>query len=152
MSLCLTIMKLKLICVGKTKDKNILDLCCEYIRRVSYLVKLEILDIKDSNVKQEGEKIQELIEKTRDNFVFALSEEGKEFCSRDFSEELKKLDLSGKNIVFIIGGPSGLSEAVKSRADLVLSLSRMTYTHEMCRLFLLEQIYRAVTKSKNYNK
>jgi 23S rRNA (pseudouridine1915-N3)-methyltransferase len=148
-------MKLKLICIGKIKESDILNLCSEYSKKISYDSKLEILEIKDTNVSDEGKKILESLDKIKDNkYVFMLSEEGKEFTSTEFSEKVKRLTLENKLLVFIIGSPYGLSEEVKKKADSILSLSKMTFTHEMGRLFLLEQIYRAISiiKNKNYHK
>ena len=148
-------MKLKLICVGKVKDKSLFGLCSGYSEKIGYDAKLEIIEIKDSSPEEEGNKIIELIERIKDNkFVFVLSEEGKEFSSREFSEKIKQIDLSGKTIVLVIGGPFGLSEQVKKNADSMISLSKMTFTHEMCRHFLLEQLYRAISiiKNKSYHK
>jgi 23S rRNA (pseudouridine1915-N3)-methyltransferase len=148
-------MKIKVICVGKLKEKNILNLCSDYSKKINYDAKLELLELKDSNPLEEGKKIIENLDKIKDNkFVFILSEEGKEYTSIDFSEKTKKMDLENKLIVFVIGGPFGLSQEVKKKADMLLSLSKMTFTHEMARLFLLEQIYRGVSiiKNKSYHK
>jgi 23S rRNA (pseudouridine1915-N3)-methyltransferase len=148
-------MKLKLLCIGKIKDSSLLSLIQDYSTRISHEAKLDVLEIKDSNVSEEGKKIIESLDKIKDNkYVFTLSEEGKEFTSVELSERVKRIVLDNKQIVFIIGGPFGLSEDVKKKADLILSLSKMTFTHEMARLFLLEQVYRAISiiKNKNYHK
>jgi 23S rRNA (pseudouridine1915-N3)-methyltransferase len=148
-------MKLKLLCIGKIKDSSLHSLIQDYSGRVSYDAKLEILEIKDSTVSEEGKKVIENLDKIKDNkYVFVLSEEGKELTSLEFSERIKRIVSDNKQIVFIIGGPFGLSEEVKKKADLILSVSKMTFTHEMVRLFLLEQIYRAISiiKNKNYHK
>jgi 23S rRNA (pseudouridine1915-N3)-methyltransferase len=148
-------MKLKLVCVGKIKGPSLQKLIKDYSERISYDAKLEIIEIKDYNSEEEGKKIIELIDRIKDNkFVFALSEEGKEYTSVEFSEKIKKIDLDNKVIIFIIGGPFGLSQEVKKKAHNLFSLSRMTLTHEIARLFLLEQIYRAISiiKNKNYHK
>ena len=77
-----------------------------------------------------------------DDFLVALDERGKEYSSVEFSKLLQKLKNEGLTVTFVIGGPYGLSQAVKDRANLILSFSTMTFTHQMIRLFLLEQIYR----------
>ncbi|MFH2021622.1 MAG: 23S rRNA (pseudouridine(1915)-N(3))-methyltransferase RlmH [archaeon] len=143
-------MKIKIICVGKPKEKAITMLENELLKRT----KIEISETKDSNINKEGEKIIELLDKTENKFIFILSEEGKQFSSVELSQKLQKISLEGKQILFIIGGPYGLSDAVKKKADIVLSLSKMTFTHEMARLFLIEQIYRAVSiiENKKYHK
>ncbi len=148
-------MKLKVICVGKIKELSLQKLIKEYSNRINYDAKLEILEIKDSTREEEGKKIIESLDRIKDSrFVFVLSEEGKDYTSAEFSEKIKKIDLDNKLIIFIIGGPFGLSKEVKQKADCLLSLSKMTFTHEMARLFLLEQIYRAISliQNKNYHK
>jgi 23S rRNA (pseudouridine1915-N3)-methyltransferase len=148
-------MKVKIICVGKLKDNSLLGLCNSYSQKINYDAKLEFLEIKDSSVSEEGKKIIESIDKIKDNkFVFALSEEGKEYASIEFSEKIKQLSNDNRTIVFIIGGPFGLSQEAKKKTDFILSISKMTFTHEMVRLFLLEQVYRAISiiKNKNYHK
>jgi len=148
-------MKVKLICIGKLKEPNILNLCNNYSKKISFDAKLEILEIKASTREEEGKKIIESLDRIKDNkFVFVLGEEGQQINSIEFSNKLKKLDLDGKTIVLVIGGPFGLSEEVKQKADCLMSLSKMTFTHEMARLFLLEQIYRVISiiKNKSYHK
>jgi 23S rRNA (pseudouridine1915-N3)-methyltransferase len=148
-------MKLKLICIGKLKDKQLLDLISQYSQKINYDAKLELLELKDSNPENEGKSILEHIDKIKENkFVFVLSEEGKQFDSVTFSKKLNQLSLDNRTIVFVIGGPFGLSNGIKKNADLLISLSSMTFTHEMARLFLLEQAYRAISiiNNKNYHK
>jgi 23S rRNA (pseudouridine1915-N3)-methyltransferase len=147
--------KIKIICVGKVKDRPILSLCDGYSEKIGFDAKLETIEIKDSNPDEEGKRIIEILERIKENkSVFVLSEEGKEFCSVEFSEKMKKNDLDNKLLVFVIGGPFGLSQEAKKKADILLSLSRMTFTHEMARLFLLEQVYRALSiiRNKSYHK
>ena len=147
-------MKLKLISVGKIRNSNLNSLIKDYKTRINYDAKLETYEIKDSNKKEEAKKIIELIDKIKDNiFVFALAEEGTELTSIELAKKLKQISLT-RTIVLIVGGPEGLSEKIKNKSDIVLSLSNMTFTHEMCRLFLLEQIYRAISilKNKKYHK
>ncbi len=148
-------MKLKLICVGKIKEPSLQRLITDYSDRISYGAKLEMIEIKDSAPLEESKKITEIVEKIKDSkFVFVLSEDGKEFNSAEFSGKLKHLANDQKTIIFIIGGPFGISVDVKKKADFILSLSKMTFTHEMARLFLFEQLYRAISiiKNKNYHK
>jgi len=138
---------MKIVAVGKIKEKSIKALCDEYLKRVNFDNKLSIMEVKDSNPKDEGKKILE----KADGFIIGLAEEGKSFTSIEFTEKLKKIN---KPVTFVIGGPEGLSGEVKAHADLLLSLSQMTFTHEMARLFLLEQLYRVETikKRKKYHK
>jgi 23S rRNA (pseudouridine1915-N3)-methyltransferase len=133
-------MLIKIIAVGKIKDRGLQSKITEFSKWVSRYAKLEIVELRDSNVEKEGTAILKSLGKDK-AFVFALSEEGKEFTSQKFSRKLAGID---QKIVFIIGGPFGLSPEVKQRVDCLFSLSQMTFTHEMARLFLLEQVYRAI--------
>ena len=147
-------MKIRIICVGKIKDRNLLALISEYEAKINYDAKLDVIEIKDSSPVAEGRKILELLNNIKEPyFAFMLTEEGNELSSTVLSQRLKELSLASKTIVFVIGGPFGLSEEVKNNAEL-LSISRMTFTHEMCRLFLLEQLYRALSiiKGRKYHK
>jgi 23S rRNA (pseudouridine1915-N3)-methyltransferase len=148
-------MKLKLIFVGKIKDKSLLDLINDYSTKIAYDAKLELSEIKDSSPEEEGKKMIEHLESIKDSkFVFVLSEEGKECSSVDFSKKLRQCELDNLLVVFIIGGPFGLSPEAKKKANQLFSLSKMTFTHEMARVFLLEQIYRGISiiKNKSYHK
>ncbi len=133
-------MLIKIIAVGKIKDRGLQNKIAEFSKWISRYAKLETVELRDSNIEQEGEAILKSIGKDR-AFIFALSEEGGEFTSSGFSGKLSSID---QKVIFVIGGPFGLSPAIKQRADCLLSLSQMTFTHEMARLFLLEQIYRAI--------
>lgn len=133
-------MLIKIIAVGKIKDRGLQTKITEFTKWISRYAKLEIVELRDSNVEKEGAAILKSLGKDK-AFVFCLSEEGKEFTSNKFSQKLAGID---QKLVFIIGGPFGLDPEVKQRADCLFSLSQMTFTHEMARLFLLEQVYRAI--------
>ena len=137
-------MHIKIISVGRVKERSIVERIEYYSKLISR--KIIFIEIKDSNKEQEGAKISEKLS----GKIFILSEEGTEFTSREFASELKKIE---GDITFVIGGPFGLSETIKSKGTLI-SLSRMTFTHEMCKLFLLEQIYRGISinQGKKYHK
>jgi len=139
-------MKLKLICIGKLKDyKERID---EYSKRINHYSKFEVLELKDSDPKAESKKI---LEKIGNEYVIILSEEGKNLSSVEFANTLQKIN---KDIVFIIGGPYGIDESIRKKADMILSLSRMTFPHDMARLVFVEQLYRAYTiiKNEKYHK
>lgn len=151
-------MKIKILAVGKTDDKNLLILIDQYLKRLSHYAKvtLEILpDVKNSknlSVKQqkgaEGESILKKIQ--AGDLVVLLDEKGKEFRSVEFSKYLqKKMNAGTRNLVLVIGGPYGFSDAVYERTNEKLSLSKMTLSHQMIRLFLVEQVYRAFTILRN---
>ena len=142
-------MLFKIICVGKLKDKHFESRVKDYLKRISFDAKISITEVKDSNKEAECKKLEELIAKEK-GFVIALSEEGKELSSRQFAQTIDKAQ---QKITLVIGGPFGLTEAVKKRANLIMSFSKMTFTHEMIRLFLAEQVYRAVSiiKGRKYH-
>ena len=142
-------MKFRLISVGKVKEKSIQNIINDFSKRIN----ISFIEIKDSNKKKEAEKLIEIIEKINNKFLFVLSEEGEQLSSIEFSKKIKILSLE-KEIVFVIGGPEGLDDLIKNKADLLFSLSKMTLTHEMAKLFLIEQIYRAVSiiQGKKYHK
>lgn len=147
-------MKIKIVSIGKIKDPHLKSLILDYSKKISFDAKLELLEIKDSDKETEANKIIDVVGRCDNCFIYVLSEEGEELNSIKFSKELKKHSLENKNIVFIIGGPFGLSKKVKEISNTVFSLSKMTFMHEMAKLFLVEQIYRAISiiKNKKYHK
>ncbi|MCH7413000.1 23S rRNA (pseudouridine(1915)-N(3))-methyltransferase RlmH [Belliella sp. R4-6] len=151
-------MQIKLIAVGKTDSKEIQSLIEEYIKRLGFYIKFEleiIQDLKntkslseDSQKEKEGELILKKLQ-TSDDLVL-LDENGKQYGSVDFSDIVQKKMNSGlKQLVFVIGGPYGFSDAVYQRANSKLSLSKMTFSHQMVRVFFIEQLYRAFTILRN---
>jgi 23S rRNA (pseudouridine1915-N3)-methyltransferase len=151
-------MNIKLLAVGKTDDKNLQTLIENYQKRLSFYVKFDleiIADIKNAKnlseaqqKEKEGEIILSKISPTDE--LILLDENGKSFSSIGFSEYLQKKMNSGiKTLVFVIGGPYGFSEAVYQKANRKVSLSEMTFSHQMVRLFIVEQLYRAFTILRN---
>ncbi len=139
-------MPLKLIVVGKLKNRNLAELCAEYAKRLSHHGGIEIVELKDAlSPEAEGLKILDAVKNFK-GAVYAMGEEGESISSRGLSKILEA-DLLRGGSAFIIGGAYGLSGAVKSRANKVLSMSAMTFTHEFARAILLEQLYRAKTIS-----
>lgn len=147
-------MNIKLIAIGKTDDKNLQALIDEYSKRLNFYIKFELEIIADiKNVKnlsesQQKEKEGELIlsKITATDQLILLDENGKTFSSLSFSEELQKKMNSGiKTLVFVIGGPYGFSAAIYAKANGKISLSQMTFSHQMVRLFFIEQLYRGFT-------
>jgi 23S rRNA (pseudouridine1915-N3)-methyltransferase len=136
---------IRIIAVGKIKDFYLQHKIREYVDRINHDFRLEIIEIKDSSPQSEGLKILEILRKSQ-GYVFALSEQGKEYDSLSFAKKLANIN---SEIDFIIGGPDGISEEVKSVCREHLSLSRMTFTHEIARLLLLEQLYRTATILNN---
>ena len=151
-------MNIRLITIGKTDNKNLQSLIEDYTTRLSFYVKFDLDIIADiKNVKnlseaqqkeKEGELILSKISAT-DNLIL-LDENGKTFNSLGFSNYLqKKMNAGTKTLVFVIGGPYGFSETVYQKANGKVSLSEMTFSHQMVRLFVIEQIYRGFTILKN---
>ena len=151
-------MYIRLITIGKTDNKNLQSLIEDYTKRLSFYVKFDLDIIADiKNVKnlseaqqkeKEGELILSKISAT-DNLIL-LDENGKTFNSVGFSNYLqKKMNAGTKTLVFVIGGPYGFSETVYQKANGKVSLSEMTFSHQMVRLFVIEQIYRGFTILKN---
>ena len=159
-------MQIDILCVGKMKEKFFRDALEEYKKRLSRYCKLneiEVADEKtpdnasDTEVRQikekEGERL--LSKMSEDAVVIALAIDGKGYTSEGFAAELEHLAVSGtSHIQFVIGGSLGLSDAVLSRADRKLSFSAMTFPHQLMRVILLEQIYRAyrIQRNEPYHK
>lgn len=151
-------MQIKLIAIGKTDHAAIQELTGEYAKRLGYYIKFDfeiIPDLKNAGKLSEAvqkEKEGELLLKKLNNSdeVYLLDERGKQMASIEFSEFLqKKMNNSVKQLVFIIGGPYGFSDPVYQRAIGKLSLSKMTFSHQMIRVFFIEQLYRAFTILRN---
>jgi len=151
-------MKIKLLAIGKTDDKNLQTLIDTYQNRLKHYInfQLEVIpdikNVKNLSQQQQKEKEGELILKklSPTDQLVVLDEKGKEFRSIEFSSFLQKKMNSGiKQLVFVIGGPYGFSEAVYKKTQGKISLSKMTFSHQMIRLFAVEQLYRAFTILKN---
>jgi 23S rRNA (pseudouridine1915-N3)-methyltransferase len=148
-------MKIRIIAIGKIKENYLKEGIKEYIARISPFSDIEIVELPDQPVKDnpsdadiekvkdlEGKKVLSILK--NNDFVINLDLNKKEMDSVSFGEYLiKKLEIGGANITFVIGGSYGLSEELKKRANDSISLSKMTFLHQMTRLILLEQIYRA---------
>ena len=138
-------MNIKILSVGRVKDPDLRNKISDYTKRISRDARITLQEIKDSDSETEGRKLIDILDKEA-CYVFALSEEGTIYTSATFAARINAIQ---KKLVFVIGGPLGLSSAVKTRADEILSLSRMTFSHEMVQLFLLEQIYRGISINLN---
>lgn len=159
-------MKIKIIAVGKIKEQYLKDGIAEYLQRLSSYAKVEIVEVNDSKVKdnpnesdinkvinEEGERILSKIKSG--DLAINLDLNKKEFDSVEFSKFLNdKIVEGGASITFVIGGSYGLSNQVKERANYSISLSKMTFLHQMTRLILLEQIYRSfkILNNETYHK
>ncbi|TXE13929.1 23S rRNA (pseudouridine(1915)-N(3))-methyltransferase RlmH [Seonamhaeicola algicola] len=151
-------MTISLIAIGKTDNNQLQTLINEYIKRIGFYIKFvfevipDVKNTKHLSEEQQKQKEGELILSKISNAdtLVLLDEKGKQFTSVDFANYLQKHMNSGvKNVVFVIGGPYGFSEDVYARANGKVSLSKMTFSHQMVRLFFIEQLYRGFTILKN---
>lgn len=151
-------MTIKLVCIGKTDKKELEDLIEVYSNRLQHYIKFEmeiipdLKKVKNLDENQQKTKEAELILSGIQNsdFLVLLDESGKQFTSEAFSEYIQKRMNTGlKRLIFVIGGPYGFSPEIYSRANYKISLSKMTFSHQMVRLFFAEQLYRAFTILKN---
>ena len=151
-------MNIKLIAVGKTDNPSLQQLISTYEKRLSYYISFELQllpDIKNSkSLSEEQQKIKEgeliLSNVEPSHHLILLDERGKEYTSIAFADELqKKMNAGIKQLTFVIGGPYGFSQEVYQRANSKLSLSKLTFSHQMIRLFFVEQLYRGFTILRN---
>ncbi|AVR46645.1 23S rRNA (pseudouridine(1915)-N(3))-methyltransferase RlmH [Christiangramia fulva] len=151
-------MTIKLVCIGKTDNQELDNLLKIYSDRLQHYIKFEIDIIpdlkktKNLNENQQKQKEGQLLLPGFENsdFVVLLDEKGKQYTSEEFSAYLQKRMNTGlKRLIFVIGGPYGFSDEVYTRANAKISLSKMTFSHQMVRLFFTEQLYRAFTILKN---
>jgi len=151
-------MKITLLAIGKTDHKQLQVLMDDYKKRLSFYISFDMEIIQDvKNAKNLSESLQkqaegeEILKRTSTaDVLILLDEKGKTYTSEGFSEFLQKKMNSGlKNLIFVIGGPYGFSEEVYARANGKVSLSTMTFSHQMVRLFFIEQLYRGFTILRN---
>jgi len=150
---------MKIICVGKLKEKYLREAFLEYTKRLSKYTKIEIIEVKDEGLVEEQKAIE--LEKakienflTDKDYIITLEIEGKELTSPEFAKKLDQILIENSNIVFVIGGSYGLSDDIKKRAKLHLSFSKMTFPHQLFRIMLVEQLYRAykIINNEKYHK
>lgn len=158
-------LNINIICVGKIKEKCLQDAINEYSKRLSKYCKLNITELPDEKIpdkvnnslseqikEKECNKILEHIKK--DSYVIALNVAEKQLSSEDFSKKIEDISMINSNITFIIGGSLGLTKKLLDSCNFKLSFSKMTFPHQLFRVFLLEQIYRAfkISNGENYHK
>lgn len=150
---------IKIITVGSIKEQYLKDAIEEYKKRISKYTNIEIVEVKDEGLVEpkkamslEEEKILKHINDK--DYIITLEIEGKNLSSEEFADKLDKITLESSTITFIIGGSYGLSQNIKDKAKLHLSFSKMTFPHQLFRVLLLEQIYRAfkINNNENYHK
>ena len=148
---------IKIVCVGKIKEKFLSLAISEYLKRLSKYTKIDIVQVADEAnaekaLKVEGEKILSKIKP--DEYVIALDISGESISSIEFAKKIDSVFNSYSKLTFVIGGSYGLSTQVKKRSNYLLSFSKMTFPHQMFRVILLEQIYRAykINNNESYHK
>ena len=150
-------MEIKLIVVGKTKSSELVRLINEYVKRINFYKKFKIIVVNSLKSKKNSEKEIKKIEGEnvlksvkKNELIFLLDESGKSFNSRKFADFLSNKFKTNKNIVFVVGGAHGFSNEIKQKSNEIISLSEMTFSHQIIRLFFTEQVYRALTILNNH--
>ena len=150
-------MEIKLIVVGKTKSSELVGLINEYIKRINFYKKFKIIVVNSLKSKKNSEKEIKKIEGEnvlksvkKNELIFLLDENGKSFNSRKFANFLSNKFKTNKSIVFVVGGAHGFSNEIKQKSNEIISLSEMTFSHQIIRLFFTEQVYRALTILNNH--
>lgn len=150
---------IKIICVGRLKEKYLVDASNEYIKRLKKYTNIEIIELDDFKIDDEKialEKESTLIEKkiNSKDYLIVLDIEGRQYTSVEFSNELRNIMINNSNITFLIGSSHGISEKIKEKANMKLSFSKMTFPHQLFRVVLLEQIYRGfkILNNERYHK
>ena len=150
---------IKIICVGKIKEKFFRDAIEEYQKRLTKYTKINIIEVDDININNEElikQKEKELILKhiEKKEYVITLEIEGKQLSSTELSKKIEEIEQINSNITFIIGGSYGLDDEIKNLSNYKLSFSKLTFPHQLFRVILLEQIYRAykIKNNESYHK
>jgi 23S rRNA (pseudouridine1915-N3)-methyltransferase len=153
-------LQINILTVGNLKEKYLRDACAEYLKRLQAYAKLTVTEVEEEKKgtaiirkQKEGERILKKL--ASDTYVIVLAIEGKGFSSDQFATKINQLGTYGNShLTFVIGGSDGLSPEVIQKADLKLSFSKMTFPHQLMRVFLLEQIYRGfkIIRGENYHK
>lgn len=158
-------LSVNIICVGKLKESYLRDAVEEYSKRMKPLCKLSVIELPEERVGEnpspaeirqtitaESDRIMSKLSKG--DYVIAMCVEGRNISSEELSERLENVQLQASAVDFIIGGSWGLSDELKARADFKLSMGKMTFPHQLCRVMLLEQIYRAfqISRGTKYHK
>ena len=150
---------IKILCVGKIKEKFFKEAIDEYLKRISKYSKIEIIEVndvdlnnKDLNLEKERDNLLKYV--SEKDYIVTLEIEGKQMSSEEFSDTIDKTLINYPNITFIIGGSYGIHNDIKNKSNLKLSFSKMTFPHQLFRIILLEQIYRGfkIIKNESYHK
>lgn len=149
---------IKIICIGKLKEKYLIDAIDEYTKRINKFTKINIIELPDENfditktlIKERDSILKHINEK---DYIITLAIEGKNISSIEFAKKIDEVFVNNSNICFIIGGSYGLHEDIKNKSNFSLSFSKMTFPHQLFRVMLVEQIYRAykINNNESYHK
>ena len=150
---------IKIICVGKLKEKYLSDACSEYLKRLQKYTNIEVIELLDEKIDEEKQALQKEKEKLEKyinpkDYIITLEIEGKELSSLELADKLNQVLIQNSNITFIIGGSYGIHPDIKNRADFKLSFSKLTFPHQLFRVLLLEQLYRSykILNNEKYHK
>ena len=143
---------IKIICVGKLKEKYLTEGVNDYLTRLRKYHKIELIELPDSNILNEGNEILKHI--NNKDYIISLAINGIQLTSTDLAEKIDKIFISNPNITFIIGGSNGIREDILNKSNMLLSFSKLTFPHGLFRLILLEQIYRSfkILNNESYHK
>ena len=143
---------IKIVCIGKLKEKYLIELVNDYKDRINKYHKLEIIELKDSNIKDESLEIKKYINKK--DYIITMEINGNKMNSVEFSKKIDNWLMTYGNITFIIGGSDGIDDSIKNMSNYKLSFSDLTFPHGLFRGFLLEQIYRSfkILNNETYHK
>lgn len=144
---------IKIVCVGKLKEKYLIDMVSDYKNRINKYHKLEIIELKDSDIISESKEIEKHINKY--DYIISMDIKGKKYDSIEFENKIESIfNNSVNNITFIIGGSCGINDNIKTISNELISFSDMTFPHGMFRAILLEQIYRSfkIMNNESYHK
>ena len=143
---------IKIICVGKLKERYLSEGVNDYLTRLRKYHKIDLIELPDSNIDAEGNEILKQI--SNKDYIISLAIEGVQLSSKELAEKIDKIFISNSNIAFIIGGSNGIRKDILDRSNMLLSFSRLTYPHGLFRLILLEQIYRSfkILNNETYHK
>lgn len=155
---------INIICIGKIKENYLKDAIQEYSKRLSKYCNLNIIELSDEKLPNnlsdklisqiKNTESDKIISQIKDSYVFCLDLKGKQFTSEEFSNKITNLSLNYSNITFIIGGTLGLSENVLAKSNELICFSKMTFPHQLIRVFLLEQLFRSfkIINNETYHR
>lgn len=158
-------MKIKIVSVGKIKEKYLIDGINEFSKRLSKFTKLELVEVADEKAPEnlsdkdidiiKDKEADRILSRINNEYVIVLAIEGENFCSEDFAKKIQNiLTYEASEICFVIGGSLGLSQRIAKKANMLLSFSKLTFPHQLMKLMLLEQIYRTfkIINNEPYHK